>query len=78
MLTQPVGELLDNLTQVANVVRESLPGPASDDEKSEQFADWLRQQLRRRMTDAEVDAYVVAAGFKYLWYGLARYWRTRA
>ena len=73
-----LAELLDNLTQVAKVVRESLPGPASDDEKSEQFADWLRQQLRRRMTDAEVDAYVVAAGFKYLWYGLARYWRTRA
>jgi hypothetical protein len=29
------------------------------------------------MTDAEVDAYVVAAGFKYQWFGLARYWRKR-
>ena len=29
------------------------------------------------MTDAQVDAYVVAAGFKYLWFGLARYWRKR-
>jgi glyoxylase-like metal-dependent hydrolase (beta-lactamase superfamily II) len=73
-----LAELLDNLTQVANVVRESLPGPASDEEKSEQFADWLRQELRRQMTDAEVEAYLVAAGFKYLWFGLARYWRTRA
>ena len=73
-----LAELLDNLTQTANVVRESLPRPASDEEKSEQFADWLRQELRRRMTDEEVEAYVVAAGFKYLWYGLARYWRTRA
>jgi glyoxylase-like metal-dependent hydrolase (beta-lactamase superfamily II) len=73
-----LAELLDNLTQVANVVRESLPGPASDEEKSEQFADWLSQELRRQMTDAEVEAYVVAAGFKFLWYGLARYWRTRA
>jgi glyoxylase-like metal-dependent hydrolase (beta-lactamase superfamily II) len=71
-------ELLDNLRQAANVVRESLPGPASDEEKSEQFADWLRQELRRQMSDAEVDAYLVAAGFKYLWYGLARYWRKRA
>ena len=25
----------------------------------------------------EVDAYVVAAGFKYQWFGLARYWRKR-
>jgi glyoxylase-like metal-dependent hydrolase (beta-lactamase superfamily II) len=73
-----LAELLDNLTQAANVVRESLPGPASDEEKSEQFADWLRQELRRQMTDAEVEAYLVAAGFKYLWFGLARYWRTRA
>jgi glyoxylase-like metal-dependent hydrolase (beta-lactamase superfamily II) len=73
-----LAELLDNLTQAANVVRESLPGPASDEEKSEQFADWLSQELRRQMTDAEVEAYVVAAGFKFLWYGLARYWRTRA
>jgi hypothetical protein len=24
-----------------------------------------------------VDSYVVAAGFKYLWFGLARYWRKR-
>jgi glyoxylase-like metal-dependent hydrolase (beta-lactamase superfamily II) len=73
-----LAELLDNLTQAANVVRESLPGPASDEEKSEQFAGWLRQELRRQMSDAEVDAYLVAAGFRYLWYGLARYWRKRA
>ena len=73
-----LAELLDNLTQAADVVRESLPGPASDEEKSEQFAGWLRQELRRQMSDAEVDAYLVAAGFKYLWYGLARYWRKRA
>ena len=73
-----LAELLDNLAQAATVVRESLPGPGSDEEKSEQFAGWLRQELRRQMSDAEVDAYLVAAGFKYLWYGLARYWRKRA
>jgi glyoxylase-like metal-dependent hydrolase (beta-lactamase superfamily II) len=72
-----LAELLDNLTVTARVVRDSLPGPGSDEEKSEQFADWLRQELRRRMTDAQVDAYVIAAGFKYLWFGLARYWRQR-
>ena len=72
-----LAELLDNLDMTAATVRESLAGPESDEEKSERFAEWLRQELRRRMTDAEVDSYVVAAGFKYLWFGLARYWRKR-
>ena len=72
-----LAELLDNLGMTAATVRESLEGPGSDEEKSERFADWLRQELRRRMTDAQVDSYVVAAGFKYLWFGLARYWRKR-
>ena len=72
-----LAELLDNLAATAGVVRESLAGPGSDEEKSEWFAEWLRQELRRHMTDAEVDSYIVAAGFKYLWFGLARYWRKR-
>jgi glyoxylase-like metal-dependent hydrolase (beta-lactamase superfamily II) len=70
-----LAELMDNLRRTGNVVRESLSGPGSDEEKSEQFADWLRGELRRQMTDAQVESYVVAAGFKYLWFGLARYWR---
>lgn len=72
-----LAELLDHLAMTAAAARESLDGPGSDEEKSERFAEWLRQQLRRQMTDAEVDSYVVAAGFKYLWFGLARYWRKR-
>jgi glyoxylase-like metal-dependent hydrolase (beta-lactamase superfamily II) len=72
-----LAELLDNLAVTAGVARESLTGPGSDEEKSERFAEWLRQELRRHMTDAEVDSYVVAAGFRYLWFGLARYWRKR-
>lgn len=72
-----LAELLDNLAMTAAAVRESLNGLGSDEEKSERFAEWLRQELRRRMSDAEVDSYVVAAGFKYLWFGLARYWRKR-
>ena len=72
-----LAELLDNLAMTATAVRESLDGPGSDEEKSERFGAWLRQDLRRKMTDAKVDAYVVAAGFKYLWFGLERYWRKR-
>jgi glyoxylase-like metal-dependent hydrolase (beta-lactamase superfamily II) len=72
-----LAELLENLTMTAAVVRESLPGPGSDQEKSERFAEWLRAELRRQMTEADVDSYIVAAGFRYLWFGLARYWRKR-
>jgi glyoxylase-like metal-dependent hydrolase (beta-lactamase superfamily II) len=72
-----LSQLLDNLQLAAGVVRESLDREGTDEEKSERFAEWLRQELRRQMSDAQVDSYVVAAGFKYLWYGLARYWRKR-
>jgi glyoxylase-like metal-dependent hydrolase (beta-lactamase superfamily II) len=72
-----LAELLANLAVTSRSVRDSLAGPGTDEEKSEAFAAWLRQELRRQMTDAGVDAYVVAAGFRYLWFGLARYWRKR-
>ena len=72
-----LAELFDNLALNAAAVRESLNDSGTDEEKSERFAEWLRQGLRKKMTDAEVDAYVVAAGFKYQWFGLARYWRKR-
>jgi glyoxylase-like metal-dependent hydrolase (beta-lactamase superfamily II) len=70
-------DLMSNLEMTSGAVRESLTGPGSDEEKSERFAEWLRDKLRRQMTDAQVDSYVVAAGFKYQWFGLARYWRKR-
>jgi glyoxylase-like metal-dependent hydrolase (beta-lactamase superfamily II) len=72
-----LAELLDHLHSAAAVVRASLDEPGSDEERSERFAAWLRQELRRHMTEAQVDSYVVAAGFRYLWFGLARYWRKR-
>jgi glyoxylase-like metal-dependent hydrolase (beta-lactamase superfamily II) len=72
-----LAELLENLAMMSAAVRASLAEPGSDEERSERFAEWLRQQLRRHLTDAEVDSYVVAAGFRYLWFGLARYWRKR-
>jgi glyoxylase-like metal-dependent hydrolase (beta-lactamase superfamily II) len=72
-----LAELLDNLAINSGAVRESLSAPGSDDEKSERFAEWLRLGLRRHMADAAIDSYVVAAGFKYQWFGLARYCRKR-
>jgi glyoxylase-like metal-dependent hydrolase (beta-lactamase superfamily II) len=72
-----LSELVDNLDHITREVRESLERAGSDEEKSLQFSDWLRNELRRHMDDAQVDSYVVAAGFNYLWFGLARYWRKK-
>jgi glyoxylase-like metal-dependent hydrolase (beta-lactamase superfamily II) len=72
-----LAELLDNLQFISTEVRQSLDESGTDEEKSVRFSEWLRQELRRQMTDAQVDAYVVAAGFKSQWHGLARYWRKR-
>ena len=70
-------ELIDHLQQTANYVRASLSEPGDDDERGARFEEWLRQQLRQHMTDVRVQEYIVAAGFRYQWMGLARYWRKK-
>jgi glyoxylase-like metal-dependent hydrolase (beta-lactamase superfamily II) len=72
-----LASLLENLELVAGWVRESLTEPGTDDERSGRFADRLRHELRRQMTDAQMNAYPIAAPFEQLWLGLARYWRKR-
>lgn len=69
--------LLENLQTVATMVRDSLSAEGSDDERSARFADDVRRDMRRRMTDAQVEAYGLSAPFHLLWLGLARYWRKR-
>jgi hypothetical protein len=62
---------------MASWVRHTLDEPGSDEERSRTFADRLRQDMRQRMNDVQVDAYPVAAPFEQLWLGLARYWRKK-
>ncbi len=69
--------LLENLRSAAAVVKASLEGPGTDDERSQIFEDHLRRELRRSMTDAEFESYKVTAPPHLLWLGLARYWRKR-
>jgi len=70
-------ELLEHLQQTADFVRASLGEPGTDEDRGTRFEEWLRQQLRQRMTDARVQEYIVAAGFRYQWLGLARYWKKK-
>ena len=69
--------LLQNLDHLAALVRSTLADPGTDDERSRAFAEALRREMRRHMTEAQLAAYPVAAPFEMLWSGLARYWRKR-
>lgn len=70
--------LVDHLETMAALVRESLQAPGSDEERSQRFAEDLRRELRRHMSEGQVAAYELSAPFHLLWLGLARYWRKRA
>ena len=70
--------LWNNLQEMASWVRHTLAEPGSDEERSRMFADRLKADMRRQMSDIQVAAYPVAAPFEQLWLGLARYWRKKA
>jgi len=70
-------ELIEHLQQTSSYVRASLSEPGTDEERGARFEEWLRQQLRQHMSDVRVQEYIVAAGFRYQWLGLARYWRKK-
>ena len=69
--------LVEHLETIAALVRESLHAAGSDEERSAKFAEDLRRELRRHMTEGQVAAYELSAPFHLLWLGLARYWRKR-
>ena len=69
--------LLENLERAAGWVRETLAEPGTDEERASRYAERLRHDLRRHMTEAQMAAYPIAAPFEQLWLGLARYWRKK-
>jgi glyoxylase-like metal-dependent hydrolase (beta-lactamase superfamily II) len=70
--------LLENLETMAGFVRELLAEPGTDEERRARFAERLKRELARRMTDSQLAAYLVAAPPEVLWLGLERYWRKKA
>ena len=70
--------LLDHLDRFAGWVKASLTEAGSDEERAARFADQVRREFRREMSEAQLASYGVAAPFELLWLGLARYWRKRA
>jgi glyoxylase-like metal-dependent hydrolase (beta-lactamase superfamily II) len=69
--------LLENLQTAAGFVKTLLEQPGTDEDRRARFAAQLERELRRTMTDAQMEAYRLAAPFWVLWLGLARYWRAR-
>jgi hypothetical protein len=69
--------LIENLELTAGWVRDTLREDGTDEERSVRFAERLRRALRQQMSEAQIQAYPVAAPFEQLWFGLARYWRKR-
>jgi glyoxylase-like metal-dependent hydrolase (beta-lactamase superfamily II) len=70
-------EMLANLELTASLVKASLARPGGDDDREQWFMEELRRELRRRMNEADAQAYEVAGRFDLNWRGLERYWRKQ-
>jgi glyoxylase-like metal-dependent hydrolase (beta-lactamase superfamily II) len=77
----PVGAHLTEMTATvelaATLVQASLARTGTDEDREQWFAEEMRRELRRRMTEADAQAYEVAGRFDLSWRGLARYWRKK-
>jgi glyoxylase-like metal-dependent hydrolase (beta-lactamase superfamily II) len=77
----PVGphltELADHLRLTSGLAKASLAREGSDEAREVWFADEIRRELRRRMSESDAHAYEVAGRFDLSWRGLARYWRKK-
>jgi len=72
-----VASLRDHLELVADLGQRSLARDGPDEAREAWFTEEVRRELRRRLPDAEVEAYEVAGRFDLNWRGLARYWRKK-
>ena len=77
----PVGahltEMVAHMELTSGLVKASLARSGTDEEREAWFADEIRRDLRRRMSEADAHAYEVAGRFDLSWRGLARYWRKK-
>ena len=70
--------LLEHLDTSSRLARDTLSLPGTDDDRRRTFAEHIKRELRRQMTETQMASYGVAAPFEMLWDGLARYWRKRS
>jgi glyoxylase-like metal-dependent hydrolase (beta-lactamase superfamily II) len=70
-------EMAEHLELTAGLVKASLARADGDEMREAWFADEMRRELRRRMSESDAQAYEVAGRFDLNWRGLARYWRKK-
>ncbi len=66
-----------SLARCAERVRSSLLEGTDDDQRIAAWEAWLRADIRAALPEEAASAAEVAAPFRQLWLGLARYWRKR-
>jgi glyoxylase-like metal-dependent hydrolase (beta-lactamase superfamily II) len=72
-----VRELADHLEVTRQLVAASLAQEGTDESREQWFIGEVRRLVRRRMNEADAEAYEVAGRFDLNWRGLARYLRKR-
>ncbi|MGH9144800.1 MAG: MBL fold metallo-hydrolase [Vicinamibacterales bacterium] len=72
-----LAEMADQLGMTSGLAKASLARPGDDKDREAWFAEEIRRELRRRMTESEAHAYEVVGRFDLSWRGLARYWRKK-
>jgi len=65
------------ITTAAGTVRDLMKTPGTDQELSQRFAEQMRRDVRRSLSEDDARAAELAAPFDQLWQGLARYWRKK-
>jgi glyoxylase-like metal-dependent hydrolase (beta-lactamase superfamily II) len=70
-------EMAEHLELSSGLVKASLAREGTDEDREVWFRDEIRRELRRRMGEADAQAYEVAGRFDLSWKGLARYWRKK-
>lgn len=65
------------ITTAAETSREMMKTPGTDEELAQRFAEHMRRDVRKSLSETEARAAELAAPFDQLWQGLARYWEKK-
>jgi glyoxylase-like metal-dependent hydrolase (beta-lactamase superfamily II) len=65
------------LAAAAEVSRQMIDAGGSDEELSKRFAERMREDARRSLSEREARSAELAAPFDQLWQGLSRYWQKK-
>jgi glyoxylase-like metal-dependent hydrolase (beta-lactamase superfamily II) len=72
-----LARLRTTLTTAAGTVRALMKTPGTDEELAHRFAEQMRRDVRKSLSEQEALAAELAAPFDQLWAGLSRYWRKK-